>query len=286
MCPNCRSLLLLGKDAIEKPEFATCPYCGLKTATTKDHGHFICPNCGIIRQPNNFQLTGENSVCSNCKKAVPGQAIYCKFCGQILKTDFSQPPLPEESKLAYDQDWKIGKDAEGHFYFARAILESIRKEVGKADETGNKADEIAKYQSSLLLKLKEALISVIEVLQEPKLRSNIEAIIPEIDMTYGFLLENELQNIQALTNQKLEDGALGIIYMEPHIPPRRMIEAMLADSLISSGSIGQWKEKLVNIERVQDVRHTFSRVKDYENLKHETTRFVAWKEQRDSLQFE
>src|SRR5688572_28002627 len=270
---------MLFSQSKEKPEFATCPYCGLKTATTQDHGRFICPNCGIIRQPNDSQWTGENSTCSNCKKPVPSDAIYCKFCRQILKTDFSQPLIQGDSNLVYDQDWKIGKDAEGHFYFARAILESIRKEPGKPDEIRNKADEIAKYQSSLLTKLREALVSIIEALQEPELRSQVEAIIPEIDLTSALLLENELQNIQALTNQKLEEDALMVIFTEPHIPPRRIIEAMLAASLISSGSIGEWKEKLVNIENVQDVSRTFSRVKDYENLKHETVRFVAWKEQ-------
>ena len=266
MCPNCRALLLLGKDAKLMPQVSTCPYCGAQTAITADHGHFLCPNCGVVREQDGFEGTVGSQNCPQCQQSVPDGVIYCKSCGTVLKSDFSQPVLPA---LVYDQDWKIGKDGIGHFYFVQALLAGIRQKAGARGD-------IAAAQT-LITDMENALISMEEALQTPDLQPHIEAILSQVDLTYAALLQFELDGIQALDlKKKLAKDALKTIAAEPHIAARRRIEGLLAASLESRGSIGKWDEKLVDVEQADK----YSRVKGYQKLQQEIARFETWREQQ------
>ncbi len=269
MCTNCRAMLLLGKDVEMRPQFSACPCCGLRTAVSADHGRFICPNCGIVREPAGTRGLVKIQSCPECNQPVPEGAIYCMSCGSILKVDFSQPAQGDPT-FAYDQDWKTGKNATGHLSFAKAILKGIRKGLGQAGD-------VEKVQA-LMTRLEDTLLSVEEAWQESVLRPSVEAVLPDIDLTYAALLESELRLVQALGTQKLEKDALKILAAEPHITPRRRVEDILEDALQSSGSIGKWGEKLVDVEQADK----FSRVKGYETLKTEVDRFVTWREQQEA----
>ena len=271
MCTNCRALLLLGKDVGMVPQLSACPYCGLHTAATDDHGRFLCPNCGIVRESVATEGWAETRTCPECNQTIAEGAIYCRFCGCILKDDFSQPPQ-QDLALAYDQDWRIGKDAVGHVYFAQALMKGIRERL-------RTEVDIADVQL-LITKLEDALVSAEEALQESEHRSSVEAILPEADVTYAALLESELSSVRALDPKKvLAKDALDIVATEPHIAARRRIEDILGASLESSGSIGEWSEKLVGVEKAE--KH--SRVKNYEKLENEVARFAGWREQQTQL---
>lgn len=294
MCTVCGSLLLLGKDANAMPQYSGCPYCGLQTAVTNDCAPFSCPNCGIVRRPNDVQIPGEMHPCPNCEQAVPKEAIYCVNCGGILRSDLPQPnvqwrrigqtfesfyPSQERQKedplLLYDQDWRIGKNAEGHLHFARVQLESIREGV-------KKTNDLAEVEA-LLLKLWDALISIEEVLQLSGLRASVEAIVPEIDETYAALLDCELSVIQSSDLEKwYEEPVLNIFVAEPHIIARGRVEEILDRSLLTSGSIGRWEDKLVAVYFKPDDDKK-RQVTGFKRLKSEVTRFSAWKEQQRML---
>ena len=133
MCPDCRALLLLGKDSDMMPRLSPCPYCGLETAVSDDHGRFICPNCGVIREDGVMGDEAAPHACPECREVVPAGGIYCNHCGTILKSDFLSPAY-DDPALEYDQDWKIGKDPAGHLHFAKARLQGIRQAmVAQAD---------------------------------------------------------------------------------------------------------------------------------------------------------
>jgi len=268
MCANCWALLLLGKDPGVAPRLSACPYCGLQTAVTDDHGRFICPNCGIVREPTRIEGWAETQACPECNQTVPEGAIYCKSCGSILKSDFSQP-VQGDPALAYDRDWEIGKDAVGHFYLSKALLKGIREGI-------RPGLDIVEVQSLLDGKLRDALISLEEALQDSELRSSVESVLPEVDLTYAALLELKLSSLQALEPEKVvPEGASMKIRAESHIRPRRSIENILGASLESSGSIGKWGENLVDFRL-----GVGSYVESYERLKTEVARFVTWKEQQ------
>ena len=268
MCPDCRALLLLGKNASLAPRLVNCPYCGLPTATTDDHGPFLCPNCGVVREPTGYSVGVGTQACPECRQSVPTGVIYCTSCGHILKDDFAHPVADRES-LAYDDDWRIGKDALGHYYFAKALLAGIR---ARASQVAG----IEKAQA-LMTDLEKALMSLEEALQAPNLRSYAEALVPEADRAYADLLVLELRAVQALDPKKrLKKDALSVIAKEPHIAARRRVEAALGAAFESTGSIGRWGEKLVAVEE----GNNYSKVKSYESLRREVDRFGAWKEEQ------
>lgn len=97
-----------------------------------------------------------------------------------------------------------------------------------------------KRVQALMTRLEDTLLSVEEAWQESVLRPSVEAVLPDIDLTYAALLESELRLVQALGTQKLEKDALKTLAAEPHITPRRRVEDILEDALQSSGSIGKW----------------------------------------------
>lgn len=268
MCTNCRALLLLGDNAKLIPQLSPCSYCGRQTAITPDHGRFLCPNCGIIRESDGTNEETPSRPCPECKATLPQRAIYCTSCGNIVIGNFSQP-VQGNLSLAYDQDWKIGKDATGHFYYAKALLKGVSDDL-------RSASDVEKIQV-LMTTLAESLLSVEEAWQAAQLRSSIEALLPEIDAIYATFLEAELRILQALS-PKMTSGevALNVMKLEPHITARRRIETILGDALKSAGSIGRWDEKLVQVEMP-------SRIKDYKKLETETARFMAWKGQQKAL---
>ena len=49
------------------PRLFPCPYCGLETAVSEDHGRFICPNCGVIREDG---VMGGEAVPRACPGAI------------------------------------------------------------------------------------------------------------------------------------------------------------------------------------------------------------------------
>ena len=272
MCTNCGELLLLSDKPDDILEMSPCPYCGLQTVIAKAHGYFLCPNCGIVRSSNENGYKGETEKCPVCDTSVPEEAIYCKNCQSILRTDFGQPGSAGRS-LAYDQDWNIGKNSEGHLYFARALMKGIREEAGKADN-------LIKTQS-LQTKLEEVLLSVEEAWQDPQSRSAFNTIMPEMDETYELLLERELRNISALgggTKLSEEKKALTAIAAESYLTARRRIEETLGgpSSLTDYGSIGEWTKQLLDIKKRDD----YVNINSYSKLELEIDRLRTWKGQR------
>jgi ssDNA-binding Zn-finger/Zn-ribbon topoisomerase 1 len=267
VCTNCRSLLLMAKDGQTQPRLLACPYCGLQTSVADDYGRFLCPNCGIIRQSDDQTPPSMTSPCPSCHEPVPENAIYCEACGRILISDFSKP-VQAEPLLAYDRDWEIGKDATGHFHYARALLEATRNET-------EQAVDLDKIQS-VLRKLKKALISVEEALQESILRPAVEALVPEIDRTYAHLLrvESSLVALQAIDPRGFE-GSSYILTDEPHVTARRRMENILGDSLMTSGGIGRWAGNLVEIQTENEVQ----RITNFDRLLQERERFDTWEAQ-------
>jgi len=77
MCTECRALLLLGRDADIMPCLSPCPYCGLETAVSDDHGRFICPNCGVIREDGVMGGEAAPRACPDCRQIVPQRLRGC-----------------------------------------------------------------------------------------------------------------------------------------------------------------------------------------------------------------
>lgn len=269
MCTNCRSLLLIARDAQTQPRLLACPYCGLQTAVADDYGRFLCPNCGIFRQSDSQTPPSMTSPCPSCHEPVPENAIYCEACGRILISDFSRP-MQVEPSLAYDRDWEIGKDAVGHFHFARALLQATR-------DATSEADSVNKIQATLS-KLEKALISIEESLQEPALYANAEALIPEVDSTYAHLLvvESSLIAVEAVDPRGFKDS-LSVLTNEPHVAARKRIEAILGDALTTSGGIGTWGNTLVEVQ--WDKEPEVWRITDFDRLLQERARFETWEAQ-------
>lgn len=264
MCTSCRTLLLVHRDLAVNPEFSACPYCGLQTAVSEGHGAFLCPNCGLVREAGGLGGAMLNQACPACSKPVPQGVIYCKHCGGILASDFDQP-AQGNPLLAYDQDWRIGKDPAGHFYFTKALLLNIRQRAARASDV--------EQMQALITKMEDALVSMEEAHQQPELRPHVLAVVPEVDMTYAHLLECELRVIQALKPKKrLKKGALDTLAADAHVTARRRIEEILGPGIQSGGGIGKWEEKIVDVEQGD----SHSRVRDYAKLTVEVNRFRQW----------
>ena len=260
--------MLLGEDREEMPQMATCLYCDLQTGVTSNHGQFICPNCGLVRESVSSDITLISQPCRFCGQVIPDGSIYCKYCGSVFKTDFTQP-LHNNPDFAYDQDWKAGKDAAGHFYFAKAILKGIGVKTASI--------KTLTHVQARLSSLADALKSLEEAWLDSSLHSDIRTLLPEIDRTYGALLERELALIKTIpASTTFSKGSLDTIAKEPQITARRRLETRLGDAVDSSGSIGRWDEKLVIIE----VKEKTCGLKNYEKLTGESRRFQEWIQQR------
>lgn len=278
MCPHCYLLILMGNSAGMAPRISTCAYCGLQTGVTEDHGTFLCSNCGISREPSGNIVIETTVSCPTCAKVVSTEAIYCIGCYNILKNVFSDRKL----LTGYDKDWEIGKDARGHFYYAKAIVNSIQQAVNAEGEK-----EIGDVEFWLTC-LATALISMEECLSEPDIRRLDESLLSEVDRTYGDVLDRELRLLQNsdATKEYPKDG-LQTLIDEPHLPPRRRVEEMLGESLESVGSIGTWTDKLLDVqiatkESIMHGTQKYRSVKSYDRLLQEADRFAAWRSQAGS----
>lgn len=268
MCEECRTLLLLGEDAKLMPQFSTCSYCGLQTAVTSDHGYFICPNCGIIRESSKTNAETTTQNCPECNEILPEGVIYCKTCGRILMDDFSQP-VHGDPTLAFDLDWKIGKDATGHYQFSKALMKSLALELKKEREN-------LKIHS-LIPMLENIFLSVEQAMQDNSCYQAIEPLIPKLDLIYADLLDVELQLIQSPPPKyEWQSDDFQYLSFEPHIKARRRVEEIFANSLKTIGSIGAWDEHLVIVQTVNNI----SQIVSFEKLKNEAARFKDWKDKQ------
>lgn len=293
MCPDCWTLLYMGKDSEASIRFLNCAYCGNKAAVTNDHGAFVCPNCGVRRSSTASAVEWKTTPCSNCEELVPQEALYCIDCDQILK------PLP-----TYDKNWEVGKDGQGHFHFARMLLTTFPASEAALEarfRTDNPRSGKQQWPETFrkmppMLILGRALRSLEEALQEPELRPSVEGLLPEIDILYGRLLVLEIKMIRwaegpdkvalVLEADYKKGTSIDIFSQGPHILARKRIEKIIAvKSLQSIGSIGRWKvqslidTKLGSSQRLEDrkiVEYTTVELAGYAGLISEAKRFAEW----------
>ncbi|NIM92136.1 MAG: hypothetical protein GTO18_00260 [Anaerolineales bacterium] len=287
MCTDCGTLLNMGKDVETPIGFVSCPYCGHQAAVSKDHGPFHCYNCGVTRSSTEATVEIETTKCSSCDEIVPQEALYCKHCGQLLK------PLPP-----YDMDWKVGKDANGHFQFARMLLATFpAKEAaiatmltsGDPKSGGRRWTTPLNELRSLLERLGEVQRSLEVALQEQELRTSVEGLLPYIDILYGRLLLLELRTFmwaEGPEHHKLQVRAYGS-YFEPfakgpQILARKRLEKILgSESLQSAGSIGAWDDGYLVLatseQPVEDpTKPATMELVGYSGLQAEAKRFAEW----------
>jgi tetratricopeptide (TPR) repeat protein/predicted RNA-binding Zn-ribbon protein involved in translation (DUF1610 family) len=293
MCTDCWTLLHMGEDGEAPIRFLNCAYCGNEAAVTSDHGAFVCPNCGVMRSSTATAVDWKTTPCPNCEEVVPQEALYCIHCDQILK------PLP-----TYDKDWEIGKDAHGHFHFARMLLATFPTSEA-ALETRFRTDNprSGKHQwpdtfreMPPMQTLGRAQRSLEEALQEPELRSLVEGLLPEIDVLYARLLVLEIKmilwaegpdNVPLVVRADHDKGTcLDIFHKGPHILARKRIENILGpESLQSIGSIGPWKDQsLVNTrmhfsKNYKGETSSSEELSSYTSLITEAKRFAEWAKQ-------
>lgn len=279
MCPQCGTLLLMGKTETAAPQLSACPYCGLETAATADHGPFLCPDCGIVRHADAGEPWQPASQCPQCHAALPAGAIFCKACDAVLVTDFTQLPAGQPD-LTYDKDWQIGKSPHGHLMFARALKAGIVAERGKVDPRQPYLEQLKKIQS-LLEQLGEVMVHTEEALLAPDSAGAATGFLLELDRAYAGLLEWEAIAIGRLManperqRHGFEGTALTYIEAEPHMSARRRLEELLGERLAQIGSIGRWEEKLVQVQREEKV----SQITDFRKLLNEANRFQIWSQQ-------
>ncbi|MFH1050849.1 MAG: zinc ribbon domain-containing protein [bacterium] len=271
MCLNCRSLLLLGKDSTLNLKPKKCHYCGHETFVTEDHGNFLCSDCGIILQSNtsSYKNKDEREInnlinCPNCNKQVPKTVIYCKYCNEILINEFELCSVSDQ--LRYDLDWKIGKSSLGHFNYARAVLKNIRVLILKAENLW--------AVRNLKWKLETVFISLEEAITDHKLYQEIGNLLPEIDLLYSDILEQELKFVKRFDQKiKYPKDEFSLITYEPQIQIRRKIESIFGSRLEAIGSVGVWGNNLVEIKEFDKK----ARLESYSNLESEVERFLKWK---------
>lgn len=291
MCTDCGTLLYMGKDVESPIEFFTCPYCEHQAAVSHDHGSFQCYNCGIKRSPSTAAVEWESTKCSSCEEFIPQEALFCKSCGQILK------PLP-----SYDMNWKVGKDAHGHFHFARMLLTTFpAKEASLALTVSNenipsaqrKWGEALDEMQGLLETLGEVQRSLEEALKEPELRAKVKNLLPEIDFLYARLLALEVKLFvwaEGPENQKLRLKSYGSPFdtfeKGPQIHARKRLEQILGvKSLVSAGSIGPWKGgSLLSAmsdggDYTDPTKPSITTLIGYSSLQAEAKRFAEWAKQ-------
>lgn len=262
ICPTCLTSLFLDGGGTQEPQSSTCPYCEMTSYVCPDHGQFLCPNCGIIRNSDSNILPRDTTTCTQCGAVVPRTAIYCTSCQHILISDFSQPRMG----LEYSMNWKAGKNAVGHMQFSKALLAGVVKKIDAAKHLGD--------VPAALAQLREIFISLEEALQDPNLRSTIEAMMPEIDTIYLSILDKELVFIETIgLKREIRPDEVATIRFEPHMVARRKIELLIGPAIESLPVVGVWNEKLVEfvISRQDRVR-----IGNYSKLKAEIERFKMY----------
>lgn len=292
LCTECWTLLRMGADTEAPFRFINCEYCGHQAAVTDDHGEFTCPNCGIRRSLTGAVVDRKTIPCPNCEESVPQKAVYCIHCEQILRT-----------LTKYSKDWEIGKDGHGHIHFARMLLTTFPAKAAELDRrfrednprTGKQPWPNTFDEMPPMLTLGKALRSLEEALQDPKLRSTVEGLLPEIDLLYAKLLVLELKMILWAEGPdnvplavRIEDNRSPLDVFEdgPHIQARKRIEKILGPkSLQSSGSIGPWKDQSLTSRRSESFKNYLGEMQfsdilsSYSGLVSEALRFAEWAKQ-------
>jgi hypothetical protein len=290
VCTDCWTLLHMGEDGEAPIRFLICAYCGNRAAVADDHGAFVCPNCGVTRSSSNKAVDWKFTPCLNCQEVVPQEALYCVHCGQVLN------PLP-----TYDKDWEIGKDAHGHFQFARMLLATFPTSEA-ALETRFRTDNprSGKHQwpdtfreMPPMQTLGRAQRSLEEALREPELRPLVGGLLPEIDVLYARLLVLEIKmilwaegpdNLPLVVRADHDKGTcLDIFHKGPHILARKRIEHILGpESLQAIGSIGPWRDQSLVNTRMRFAKDykgetaSSEELSSYTGLITEAKRFAEW----------
>ena len=173
VCTTCRTLLMSGQLELGTPEFVSCGYCGLPTATTEQRGTFECPNCGVERKWGDNNIQGDTVPCKNCEQEVSTQAKYCKHCRETLK-------VPDNVDYGQTMLVQAGMNAEGWLQEARALLRMITDNVD--------SDEF--YFPRILLH--SVLEAVVEALEDTELTHDVQDLLPKIDIAYSYFLKSLL----------------------------------------------------------------------------------------------
>jgi predicted RNA-binding Zn-ribbon protein involved in translation (DUF1610 family) len=272
VCTNCNELLLLGEDTAQNPGFSTCPCCGLKTAVSGDADPFLCPDCGILRRPNSNEV-GTQKECPGCGFRVPAKAIYCVSCGKFLKTDLQAWTGEDGKDLVKDLDWRAGKSPRGHFIFSKAILNSLNISLNE----GNFED----IEYSPFDLLDASMISLEVAANNEKTYKDCGTLLPELDKTYGRLLNWELSVIESVFSESDSSATLAKVPIkDTYIAARQRLEELFGEDLQACGSIGKWNVKLLEWEEIKSSTTGASTGKyqlvKYDKLKQESSRFAEW----------
>jgi hypothetical protein len=186
----------------------------------------------------------------------PSAALYCVACGILHK-----PFIPgDKNKSPFDAVWEAGKDARGHYHFARILL----SRVGILSSSP-RLPELSKALSILA----QAQVSMEESAQDPQCRSLIADLIPDLENTYAGLLAAILRNVQAAKSdtgypvkELLELQAL------PHLTPHRRLEALFPQARL-------WNDNLMTIEIAERMNGKCKVVKDFKPLQTEVMRLAT-----------
>jgi len=284
MCTECGTLLNMGTETEPSIEWIDCAYCGHQAAVSKDYGAYTCHNCGVKHRDADLGVRDWTAKCPNCQEVIPNEALYCINCEYILK------PLP-----SYDMDWKIGKDAYGHYHFARMLLAAFpRKEVDLAAKMVKPASqspwsEILSEVRTLLETLGELLRSLEVALQESELHTSVQKLSPWVDFLYARLLVLELSVFewaQGPEKSKLKIRSYGNFFETfekgPHIRARKRFENILGlETIRSAGGIGAWDDGMLVVsisetDATDPTKPTTFELVGYSSLEDEALRFAQW----------
>lgn len=270
-CPACNQFFFLGEETIKQPTFSICPYCGLKTAVCEDAGPYLCPDCGITLKQK-IQRANEQKNCPSCGSRIPSEAVYCRTCGEILRTDIQNLEKEDDKELNYDLEWKAGKSTLGHFYYSKTIILSINNLLEKSNLKG--------FEKSPFVLLEEALLSLEVASIDAKIYEQCGSLLPQLDKTYRNLLGWELSVFDSVFSQSERlDSFPPLPLNEEYFTARRRVERIFGDALESFGSIGKWNEKLLEWQEITKSpgmlpqRHQLD---NYDRLKEEKLRFDKW----------
>jgi hypothetical protein len=289
ICPSCCELLRVGESSYCEPASVTCSYCSHKTAVSRDHGSFPCSDCGIFLTPEGRFSSSAVDSCPECNAQVPQGALFCIECDALFERQYLYP-AKEDDRGAHDEDWVAGKDARGHFQYARALLKQVEKETP--------CPPTVEHPESPLITLKKALLSLGEAAADSTLKAQCVVVLPEVDEVYASVLRWELDATDALfeannePDQVYDPAAARVLVSEiikvwePHLAAREQLETILSDELEASGSIGTWSRGLIEYGEQEVSRYSVymkEKVKvpqKNDKLREEFQRFSGWIEER------
>ncbi len=234
---------------------------------------FLCPNCGVFRLSGAAPAT-QSSSCAGCGSSVTDQALYCSSCGATTRDIFAGARLEGRAsvekhltKIGFDPDWVAGKNAIGHFQFAKAMLASARQ------STGSLLD-LPGVEASLVI-VEHAMASLEEALISGDYRNAAKLLLIDLDHVYGALLARSIPF--------LESSAAGlfpptdcVFEDEPFLKARASLERTLGQEVRSYGGVGLWERRLVDIQ----FRSGQRTITAFDRLAAEAARFQNWETMR------